>query len=173
MFLSVRLLSDPGVSAFGLDPSNGDVLYADVSGNTVRRLHYAPSPVSAAAGDPGRHGCFYEPHHAHAARGHCVSTMSTFRFWSDNAILSRWFYIPTNRTITFRPSTNWSFPTGSVWIQHLELELTNGVAESRQRLETRLLVRENAAAAPTALLTDGIQPPTPRSCLMPGATKLS
>jgi hypothetical protein len=47
----------------------------------------------------------------------------------------------TNLTINFNPNSNWSFPTGSVWIKHFELELTNGVPESRKRLETRFIVR--------------------------------
>jgi hypothetical protein len=61
--------------------------------------------------------------------------------------VSRWFYIPTNRTITYRAATTWIFPTGSVWIQHLEMELTNGVPESRRRLETRFLIRDAGTAA--------------------------
>src|SRR5207247_459066 len=53
-----------------------------------------------------------------------------------------WFSIPkTNLTITFSPNGNWSFPTGSVWIKHFELELTNGVPSSRKRLETRFIVK--------------------------------
>jgi uncharacterized repeat protein (TIGR03806 family) len=66
-------------------------------------------------------------------------------FWSDNAHKTRWFYIPTNRTISFRPTNNWTFPTGSVWIKHFELELTNGAPSSRKRLETRFIVRDNVA----------------------------
>jgi mono/diheme cytochrome c family protein len=66
-------------------------------------------------------------------------------FWSDNAIKTRWFSMPnTNLTLGFDPMGNWSFPTGSVWIKHFELELTNGLPGSRQRLETRLLVRNSA-----------------------------
>jgi hypothetical protein len=62
-------------------------------------------------------------------------------FWSDNAIKTRWFSVPnTNLTISFNPTGNWSFPTGSVWIKHFELELTNGVPGSRHRLETRFIV---------------------------------
>jgi mono/diheme cytochrome c family protein len=65
-------------------------------------------------------------------------------FWSDNAFKTRWFSVPkTNLTIAFSPTGNWSFPTGTVWIKHFELELTNGVASSRKRLETRLLVRNS------------------------------
>jgi hypothetical protein len=63
-------------------------------------------------------------------------------FWSDNAIKSRWFSVPnTNLTLGFNATGNWSFPTGTVWIKHFELELTNGLAASRQRLETRFIVR--------------------------------
>src|SRR6185436_8636941 len=57
----------------------------------------------------------------------------------------RWFSVPkTNLTIAFNPNANWSFPTGTVWIKHFELELTNGVPASRKRLETRLLVKNSA-----------------------------
>src|SRR6185503_12700728 len=35
-----RILADAGVSAFGIDPFNGDVLYADVSAGSVRRILY-------------------------------------------------------------------------------------------------------------------------------------
>ena len=54
-------------------------------------------------------------------------------FWSDNAIKRRWFSVPdTNQFLEFSPDGNWSFPTGTVWIKHFELELTNGVAASRR-----------------------------------------
>ena len=53
----------------------------------------------------------------------------------------RWFSIPdTNLDLTFSPEGNWLFPTGTVWIKHFELEITNGVPASRRRLETRLLM---------------------------------
>ncbi|HWQ93789.1 MAG TPA: c-type cytochrome, partial [Clostridia bacterium] len=62
-------------------------------------------------------------------------------FWSDGAVKTRWFSVPdTNRFITFSPEVNWTIPNGAVWIKHFELELTNGVPESAQRLETRFLV---------------------------------
>jgi uncharacterized repeat protein (TIGR03806 family) len=63
-------------------------------------------------------------------------------FWSDNAIKTRWFSVPgLNQKMTFNANGNWSFPTGTVWVKHFELELTNGVPSSRQRLETRLVVK--------------------------------
>src|SRR6185436_13558211 len=36
---------------------------------------------------------------------------------------------------------NWSFPPGTVWINHFALELTNGVPASARPVETRFLVR--------------------------------
>ena len=51
--------------------------------------------------------------------------------------------MPTNRTITFGATNNWLFPTGTVWVKHFDLEMTNGSPDSRRRLETRLLVRHS------------------------------
>jgi hypothetical protein len=67
--------------------------------------------------------------------------------WADGADITRWFSIPnTNSRMLFRPPTPpsflpWAFPTPSVWIQHFDLELTNGVPESKRKIETRALVR--------------------------------
>ena len=63
-------------------------------------------------------------------------------FWSDGAHKTRWFSVPdTNRTIGFEREIPWSFPVGTVWIKHFGLQLTNGVAESTRRIESRFLVR--------------------------------
>ena len=65
-------------------------------------------------------------------------------FWSDHARKTRWFSVPdTGQFMGFSPNENWSFPTGTVWIKHFELELTNGVPQSARRLETRFLVRNS------------------------------
>src|SRR5207247_353531 len=64
-------------------------------------------------------------------------------FWSDNAIKTRWFSVPnTNLTMTWNPTNNWLFPTGSVWVKHFEL-VTNELTQQRTRLETRFLVRNS------------------------------
>ncbi len=139
-----RLADDPGIASFGIDPSNGDVLTADQNQETIKRLIAVPAggqPFPATLADTG---VFTN-----------LATLTTHTgfvpydvnvpFWSDNASKQRWFYIPTNRTITFGATNNWLFPTGSVWVKHFELEMTNGVASSRKRLETRLLVRYPSA----------------------------
>ena len=66
-------------------------------------------------------------------------------FWSDGAHKTRWFSVPnTNATIGFNRDGNWSFPTGTVWVKHFELQLTNGVPESAKRIETRFIVRNES-----------------------------
>ncbi len=62
-------------------------------------------------------------------------------FWSDNSIKSRAFYIPYDQHIGYDPYYNWSFPVGSIWVKHFDLELEEGNPESAVRVETRLLVK--------------------------------
>ena len=138
-----KILGDAGVAAFGIDPSNRDVLYADVNNGTVMRINPAEigTPYPATLSQAG----IFTNLTTLTAHSGIVPYDVNLPYWSDNATKSRWFYFPPARTITFRATNNYTFPTGSVWIQHLELELTNGVPESRKRLETRVLVRDTGA----------------------------
>jgi len=135
------LHSDTGISAFGVDPSNGDILYADVIAGTIRRLvrNAATSPVLPAtltATGAFTNLATLTPHAG------IVAYDLNVPFWSDNAHKTRWFSVTNvNQTIGFNPTGNWLFPTSSVWIKHFELEVTNGVPASRKRLETRFMVR--------------------------------
>jgi len=61
--------------------------------------------------------------------------------WSDGAHKTRWFSLPGTNRIVFSRDGGGVAPIGTVWIKHFDLELTNGVAESARRLETRFLVR--------------------------------
>ncbi|MBC8002272.1 MAG: PQQ-dependent sugar dehydrogenase [Opitutaceae bacterium] len=139
-----RLTTASGPAAFGTDPSNGDVLIAAINVGQVRRLIYnttatgAPLPATLAAT-----GAFSDPATLTPHEGILPYDLNV-PFWSDNALKRRWFSVPnTNLTLTLNTNSNWSFPTGTVWIKHFDLELTNGVPESRRRLETRLLVKNS------------------------------
>jgi mono/diheme cytochrome c family protein len=138
----VRLAVDANIAGFGVDPSSGDVLMADQGEDQIKRL--VPTPPSDEAFPPtlADTGAFIDLANLTPQAG-IVPYDINVPFWSDNAIKTRWFYIPTNRTITFRATNNWIFPTGSVWVKHFELELTNGAASSRRRLETRFIVRDS------------------------------
>ncbi|MEI9962781.1 MAG: PQQ-dependent sugar dehydrogenase [Limisphaerales bacterium] len=137
-----RIASAAGPSAFGIDPRNGDVLIAQLNGGQIGRLDYnstqTKSNLPPTLADTGA----FSNLTTLAPNAGIVPYDLNVPFWSDNAIKTRWFSLPnTNLTIGFNPTGNWSFSTGAVWIKHFELELTNGVATSRKRLETRFIVR--------------------------------
>jgi glucose/arabinose dehydrogenase/mono/diheme cytochrome c family protein len=148
-----RLLTDDGIAGFGVDPRNGDVLTADQSQDMLKRL---VEDTSVTVGTQLPPTLFHTGAFTNLAA--LTSETNTLTpnagvlpydinvpFWSDNARKTRWHFRPsTNLTIGFSADGNWSFPTGTVWVKHFDLELTNGVPSSAKRLETRLLVK-NAA----------------------------
>lgn len=142
-----RIAGANGPVAFGRDPRNGDVLIAQINNGQIGRLEYNSTPVGAplppTLADTGAFSDLttLTPHAG------VVPYEINVPFWSDNALKTRWFSVPnTNLHITFTATGNWQFPTGTVWIKHFEMELTNGVPESRRRLETRFLVRNSTGA---------------------------
>src|SRR6185503_16588729 len=140
-FQSIATLSS--VVGFGADPSNGDVLAANIADGTIYRLTYntnisTETHVPETLEDTGafRNLTTLEPNPG------VVPYDINVPFWSDHAAKSRWMSVPnTNLTIGFSATNHWIFPTGTVWIKHFELPLTSGVPSSVRRLETRLLVK--------------------------------
>lgn len=134
-----------GISAFGTDPATEDILYVDLKFGTnsvINRIVYTtnftgvPFPPTLADSGVFANLNTLTPHSG------VVAYDLNLPFWSDYARKSRWFSIPnTNLDMTFSPAGNWLFPTGTVWVKHFALELTNGVPASARRLETRLLVQ--------------------------------
>ena len=138
--------NDANIVAFGIDPSNGDVLMADIAANRISRLMAAqiggtPPPATLA-----QTGAFTNLVDLTPNPG-IVEYDVNVPQWADNAIMRRWFSIPNvaSRMILGR-TNNWTFPNNTYWIQHFELETTNGVPASRQRVETRILVRTSASS---------------------------
>jgi len=133
-----------GPVGFGSDPSNGDLLISHLRGE-VTRLMYSSGPVQGQLPPTllSQTGAFSELVSLTPEPG-IVPYDVNVSFWSDHAIKSRWFSIPDiNDEMTFDATGNWLFPTGTVWIKHFELELTNGVAASKRRLETRFIVKNS------------------------------
>ena len=65
-------------------------------------------------------------------------------YWTDGASKRRWFSVPNPASrIVFRDRQSWTFPVGTIWVQHFDLEMTNGVPASRRPIETRVLVRDS------------------------------
>jgi len=132
------------VCTFGFDPANGDILMAPDSTSTpIYRLDYSKdvgTPLPPTLADTG---AFANLATLQPEPG-IVPYDVNVPFWSDRARKTRWFSVPdTEKVIGFSSQANWSFPNGTVWIKHFEIDLTNGVAQSARRLETRFLVRNS------------------------------
>lgn len=131
------------IVGFGADPGNGDLLAARIDNGIIYRLLYntnavAGTPLPPTLADTGAFANLVTLTPNPGIQPYDINVP----FWSDLATKSRWFSVPdTNLTVTFSPTNNWLFPTGTVWIKHFDLELTNGVLSSARRLETRFIVK--------------------------------
>ena len=141
-----RIAGEGSITAFGTDPSNGDILLADYNNNLIRRL-----VTASTAGDPfpatlGATNLFTSLTGLTPAPG-LLPYQVNLPFWSDYALKRRWFIIPDGTSkITWSRDGNWTFPAGQIWVKHFDMELTRGDPATKKRLETRLLVR-NAGGA--------------------------
>jgi uncharacterized repeat protein (TIGR03806 family) len=131
------LLAGESMYCFGTDPRNGDVL---IGGQTILRLEASRTPQEPPS-TLAETGIFADLATLTPAPG-VVPYDVNVPFWSDQAQKRRWFSVPAlPPRITFRQEANWSFPTGSVWIKHFDLEMIRGVPSSARRIETRVLVK--------------------------------
>ena len=140
-----NIARETGISAFGTDPRNGDVLAADFNSNRLLRLvgeeavEGIPLPETLSAT-----GAFADLPSLTPNPGILPYSLNT-PFWSDGAVKTRWFSVPDlSKQIRFSADGNWEFPSGTVWIKHFELERKAGDAASRRRLETRFIVQHDS-----------------------------
>lgn len=140
-----RLTGDAGIAAFGLDPRNGDILMADHDEGKIKRLDRviaSGTPFPATLADTG----VFSDVGALAPNPGVVAYDLNVPFWSDGAQKRRWFCVPDlNARMMFGREGNWSFPTGTVWVKHFDLELIRGNPASSRRIETRVLVKTAAS----------------------------
>jgi uncharacterized repeat protein (TIGR03806 family) len=140
-----RLLGEAGIAAFGVDPSNQDLLLADISDGVVRRLVSTTSPGNFPT-TLSATGLFADLTDLSPSPG-LVPYGVNLPFWSDHAIKSRWFVVPNGTSqFTWSKENSWTLPTGTIWVKHFDMELQRGVPASKKRIETRLLVK-NAGGA--------------------------
>jgi hypothetical protein len=140
-----RLLGEAGIAAFGTDPSNQDLLLADIGDGIVRRLITTTSPGTFPA-TLSATGLFADLSDLSPSPG-LVPYNVNLPFWSDHAIKSRWFVVPDGTSqFTWSQENPWTLPTGSIWVKHFDIEMQRGVPASKKRIETRLLVK-NAGGA--------------------------
>lgn len=135
-----RIAGQAGVAAFGHDPSNGDLLMANLNGGTINRLvgqnveNDFPQTLAAT-------GLFTDVATLTPAAG-LVAYDVNLPFWSDGADKQRWFGIPNSEDkVLFSEEGNWGLPSGMTWVKHFEMEVVEGGQVRTRRLETRVMVR--------------------------------
>ena len=136
------LVWEASVSDINLHPGTGDILLADWSEGSIKRLVAGPDPQSSPLPEAlSETGAFTDLEALQPADG-VVPYELNVPFWSDHALKRRWFSLPDlNRNFGFQPPSGIRYPPGAVWIKHFELELKPGEPESVRRLETRVLVQ--------------------------------
>lgn len=139
-----RLTGEGGIAAFGTDPSNGDVLMADLNGQVRRLVSQAvDTGFPATLTDTG---LFNDVATLTPATG-LVEYSVNLPFWSDHAKKRRWFGMPSlTPKLGYSREGAWTTPVGTVWVKHFDMEMTRGNPATAKRLETRVLVR-NAEGA--------------------------
>lgn len=136
-----RLATDNFIVHFGHDPRNGDLIFCDIGSGEVKRLARSGTSGTAPPATLSAAGVFSDLS-ALTPHAGIVPYDVNVPFWSDHAIKRRWFSIPnTTDTVTYSRDTNWTLPTGMVWIKHFDIETERGNAATRRKLETRLLVK--------------------------------
>ncbi|RYD60551.1 MAG: hypothetical protein EOP83_19125, partial [Verrucomicrobiaceae bacterium] len=139
-----RISGEGNIAGFGLDPSNGDVLIADLNGQIRRLVTQAVDTGFPATLDDT--GLFADVATLTPSAG-LVAYDVNLPFWSDHAKKRRWFGIPSpTAKLGFQREGAWTTPAGTVWVKHFDMEMQRGTPASAKRLETRVFVR-NASGA--------------------------
>lgn len=142
-----RIAGQSGIVAFGTDPSNQDLLVADINSGRILRLVSGtlagsfPTKLSDT-------GLFADLSDLSPSPGVLPYTPN-LAFWSDFAQKRRWFVIPDGTSrMTWTEEGAWTYPTGQIWVKHFDLPLVqtnppdpNAPLGQTKRIETRLLVK--------------------------------
>jgi uncharacterized repeat protein (TIGR03806 family) len=133
--------SGANIAGIGPDPRNGDSLFANINTGVVQRLVRSGTTGTAPPATLSATGAFASLATLAPAAG-VVPYDIQHPFWSDHAAKRRWFSMPgTSLTATFAAEGAWTFPTGTVWVKHFDLESTRGQPATARRIETRFIVK--------------------------------
>lgn len=147
-----RIAGEGGITAFGKDPSNGDVLMANYNSDRIRRL-VSGTPDATYPTTLSATGIFASLTDLSPNPGILPYTVN-LPFWSDHAAKRRWFTIPNpSDTMTWTQEGSWTYPSGQIWVKHFDMPLVRSnppqagdPATPSKRIETRVLVK-NASGA--------------------------
>ncbi len=139
-----RIIGESGIAAFGIDPTNQDLLLANINSGRIQRLVSSSSdrrfPTTLSAT-----GLFADLTDLSPAPGLLPYSVN-LPFWSDHADKSRWFIIPDGiSTLGWSKEFPWSLPAGTIWVKHFDMIMNRNPSPPaepiRKRIETRLIVK--------------------------------
>jgi uncharacterized repeat protein (TIGR03806 family) len=133
-----------GLSSFGTD-ANGEIYFCQMSsiGGKIFKLQRGgpPPPAKIMPKLLSQTGVFAGLANLSPAN-FLILYAPNSPFWSDRALKTRWFTIPTNTVIGFSANGEWTFPAGSVFVKNFDLPVDDTNPKILRRLETRILVRD-------------------------------
>ena len=133
-----------GLSSFGTD-ADGEIYFCQMSsiGGRIYTLQRGgpPPPTKVLPKLISQTGVFADLVNLSPA-DFLIPYAPNSPFWSDGALKTRWFTIPTNTVIGFSANGEWTFPAGSVFVKNFDLPVDDTDPKILRRLETRLLVRD-------------------------------
>ena len=133
-----------GLSSFGMD-ANGEIYFCQMSsiGGQIYKLQRGgpPPPARVLPKLISETGLFSDLTNLVPAT-YLIPYAPNSPLWSDDAIKSRWFTLPTNTVINFSANGEWTFPAGSVFVKNFDLPVDDTDVKVLRRLETRILVRD-------------------------------
>ena len=135
---NVQIGTLAALSSFGEDNA-GELRLVSLNG-TLHKLAIANGTGSAPPARLSQTGLFSNLATATPVAG-LIEYDINHGFWSDGTRKRRWLAIPDGTRITFDATGAWQFPVGTLIVKQFEIELQEGVASSRRRLETRILGR--------------------------------
>jgi glucose/arabinose dehydrogenase/mono/diheme cytochrome c family protein len=130
------------IVGFGIDP-DGEVLIVDHAGGL-----YALEPTPKEQPKPPFPTKLSETGLFTSVKGHQVDPGLipydvNAPLWSDGASKERFIALPGDGQIEFATSRGWNFPEGAVLVKTFSLDMAEGNASSRRRIETRLFTKQN------------------------------
>jgi uncharacterized repeat protein (TIGR03806 family) len=132
---------DDDFASFGVDPHNGDVLLASLGAGKIKKLMRTGMQGEPPPALLSQTGAFTDTA-ALTPDPALVPYTPNVAFWSDYAVKTRWFVLPdASKKITFSKDGSWTFPTGTVFVKHFDMEMVRGDPTSKKRIETRFLVK--------------------------------
>jgi uncharacterized repeat protein (TIGR03806 family) len=133
-----------GLSSFGTD-ADAEIYFCQMSsiGGSIFKLKRGgpPPPAKTLPTLLSRTGAFSDLAELRPANFLIPYNVNT-PLWSDGAVKTRWFALPTNGVIGFTANDDWTFPTGTVFVKNFALPVDDTNPKIVRRLETRLLVRD-------------------------------